>query len=71
MCIWRPKGLTFRLFFIRYAFGVLCKTMVIITDGRLLEAGMARQTNALSFWFVSSADTDHHYNHMFDVSVFW
>ena len=66
------KGTKISSFFIRYAFGVLYKTIVIVTDGQLLETGKARQTSALSFWFLSSADTDHHIlNHLFAVSAFW
>jgi hypothetical protein len=68
------KRTKIHLFFIKYAFGVLYKTMVIVTDGQLLEAGKARarQTNAVSLWPVSSADTDQYIlNHLFVVPASW
>jgi hypothetical protein len=43
------EGPKFHLFFIKYAFGVLYKPMVIVTDGQLLEAGKPTQTNAHFF----------------------
>jgi len=45
------KGTKISSFFIRYAFGVLYKTMVIVTDGQLLEAGEGK-TDQRTFFLV-------------------